>query len=108
MATSCGLPAVTATSSRPPSNCCARATSASTCSSSTTAPTDVARRIESHWISGPAGRLEALLEEPEEREPLAAVVVCHPHPLHGGTMHNKVVYRMARGLRRAGAIVLRF
>ena len=35
-------------------------------------------------------------------------VVCHPHPLHGGTLHNKVIYRMARGLRRAGLIVLRF
>src|SRR5438445_9051966 len=35
-------------------------------------------------------------------------LVCHPHPLYGGAMHNKVVYRMARGLRRAGAVVLRF
>jgi uncharacterized protein len=34
--------------------------------------------------------------------------VCHPHPQHGGTMHNKVVYRIARGLRRAGHVVLRF
>ena len=68
----------------------------------------MARRIESHWIHGPAGRLEALLEEPEGREPLLAVLVCHPHPLHGGTMHNKVVYRVARGLRQAGAAVLRF
>jgi hypothetical protein len=48
------------------------------------------------------------LEEPEDREALMAAMVCHPHPLHGGTMHNKVVYRMARGLRRAGAVVLRF
>ncbi|HLK65064.1 MAG TPA: alpha/beta family hydrolase [Bryobacteraceae bacterium] len=68
----------------------------------------MARRIESHWIAGPAGRLEALLEEPEDREPLLAVLVCHPHPLHGGTMHNKVVYRIARGLRGGGAVVLRF
>ena len=37
-----------------------------------------------------------------------AAVVCHPHPLFGGTMHNKVVYRLARGLRRAGIVVLRF
>ena len=37
-----------------------------------------------------------------------AALVCHPHPLFGGTMHNKVVYRMARGLRRAGVVVLRF
>jgi alpha/beta superfamily hydrolase len=66
------------------------------------------RRIESLFIAGPAGRLEALLEEPEDGEPSHAVLVCHPHPQHGGTMHNKVVYRIARGLRRAGAVVLRF
>jgi alpha/beta superfamily hydrolase len=68
----------------------------------------VARRIESHHIAGPAGRLEALLEEPEERDPVLAAVVCHPHPLYGGTMHNKVVYRIARALRRQGIVVLRF
>jgi hypothetical protein len=68
----------------------------------------VPRRIESHTIAGPAGDLEALLEEPEDREPHTAVVVCHPHPLYGGAMHNKVVYRIARGLRRAGFVVLRF
>jgi alpha/beta superfamily hydrolase len=66
------------------------------------------RRIESHLLEGPAGRLEALLEEPEERAPVAAAVLCHPHPLYGGTMHNKVVYRLARGLRRSGIVVLRF
>jgi alpha/beta superfamily hydrolase len=66
------------------------------------------RRIESLFIDGPAGKLEALLEEPEDRDPRHAVLVCHPHPQHGGTMHNKVVYRIARGLRRAGAVVLRF
>lgn len=66
------------------------------------------RRIESHFITGPAGRLESLLEEPDDGEPVRAFLVCHPHPLYGGTMHNKVVYRMARGLRRAGCVVLRF
>ncbi len=66
------------------------------------------RKIESHFIEGPAGRLEALLEEPEEGEPTEACLVCHPHPLYGGTMHNKVVYRMARGLRKSGSVVLRF
>ncbi len=66
------------------------------------------RRIESLFVAGPAGRLEALLEEPEDREPSCAALVCHPHPQHGGTMHNKVVYRIARGLRRTGAVVLRF
>jgi alpha/beta superfamily hydrolase len=68
----------------------------------------MARRIESHEIAGPAGTLEALLEEPDEKPPHMAALVCHPHPLYGGTMHNKVVYRLARGLRRAGMVVLRF
>lgn len=66
------------------------------------------RRIESLMVQGPAGKLEALLEEPEEQAPREAALVCHPHPRHGGTMHNKVVYRMARGLRSAGNAVLRF
>jgi hypothetical protein len=66
------------------------------------------RRIESLFIPGPAGRLEALLEEPEDQAPHEAVLICHPHPQHGGTMHNKVVYRIARGMRRAGAVALRF
>jgi len=68
----------------------------------------VARRIEAHTLAGPAGALETLLEEPESGEPREAVLLCHPHPAHGGTMHNKVVYRLARGLRRSGAVVLRF
>jgi alpha/beta superfamily hydrolase len=68
----------------------------------------VPRRIESYFIEGPAGRLEALLEEPEDGSPVEACLVCHPHPLFGGTMHNKVVYRIARGMRRSGAVVLRF
>ncbi len=66
------------------------------------------RKIESLLLPGPAGRLEALLEEPDEGAPRFAALVCHPHPQHGGTMHNKVVYRIARGLRKAGAVVLRF
>jgi alpha/beta superfamily hydrolase len=68
----------------------------------------VARRIEAHLLAGPAGKLEALVEEPEDQAPVEVCVVCHPHPLYGGTMHNKVVYRVARGLRRRGAVVLRF
>ena len=66
------------------------------------------RKIESLFLAGPSGRLEALLEEPEEAAPREVALVCHPHPRHGGTMHNKVVHRMARGLRRAGLAVLRF
>jgi uncharacterized protein len=66
------------------------------------------RRIESFFIAGAAGKLEALLEEPEDMAPVEAALVCHPHPQHGGTMHNKVVYRLARGLRKSGCVVLRF
>jgi alpha/beta superfamily hydrolase len=66
------------------------------------------RRLESLFVAGPAGRLEALLEEPEDGAPVEAALVCHPHPQFGGTMHNKVVYRIARGLRKAGCVVLRF
>ncbi|HJZ96340.1 MAG TPA: hypothetical protein VKE70_07520, partial [Candidatus Solibacter sp.] len=65
----------------------------------------MARLIQSPAVPGIA---ECLLEEPDPGPPRIAVVVCHPHPLHGGTMHNKVVYRIARGLRRSGAVVLRF
>ena len=68
----------------------------------------MARRIEAHTLEGPAGRLQALLEEPGDQEPREAALVCHPHPRYGGTMHNKVVHRLARGLRRTGAAVLRF
>lgn len=67
-----------------------------------------ARRIQSHLIDGPAGKLDALLEEPHHGAPHEVALVCHPHPLYGGTMHNKVVYRLARGLRRSGSVVLRF
>jgi uncharacterized protein len=66
------------------------------------------RTIESLLIDGPAGRIEALLEVPEGGQPAEVALVCHPHPLYGGTMHNKVVHRLARGLRRSGAAVLRF
>ncbi len=66
------------------------------------------RRIESYLLDGAAGKIEALLEEPETGPAREVCLVCHPHPLYGGTMHNKVVYRMARGLRRSGSIVLRF
>jgi hypothetical protein len=52
------------------------------------------------------GRLEGLLQGPEA--PRAAAVLCHPHPLHGGTMNNNVVYRTARALERGGLAVLRF
>lgn len=60
-------------------------------------------------MAGPAGRLESLLDEPDEGVPLrAAVVFGHPHPQFGGTMHTKVVYQAAKALSRIGCAVLRF
>jgi uncharacterized protein len=53
------------------------------------------------------GRLEAILKEPVG-ESRGVALVCHPHPLGGGTMHNKVVFRMAAGLLDAGLVTLRF
>jgi alpha/beta superfamily hydrolase len=59
-------------------------------------------------IRGPAGALESLLESPPDIEPVAIAVVCHPHPVHGGTMQNKVAHTLARSLVSVGALVLRF
>ena len=58
-------------------------------------------------FAGPAGRLEGLVDLPDGA-PLSIAVVCHPHPLHGGTMQNKVAYTLARALRDEGTAVLRF
>jgi alpha/beta superfamily hydrolase len=62
---------------------------------------------ETFDFRGPAGRLEAILMRPEG-PPVAAAVVCHAHPLHGGMMHFKVVFRAAKALQSAGLAVLRF
>jgi hypothetical protein len=59
-------------------------------------------------IAGPAGPLEALLQERDEHDPELTAVVCHPHPLYGGTLHNKVAHRVASTLHGLGAAVLRF
>jgi uncharacterized protein len=64
-------------------------------------------RNETFDIAGPVGRLEAILMYPED-PPLAAAVVCHAHPLHGGMMHFKVVFRIAKALQAAGVAALRF
>ena len=60
------------------------------------------------FLEGPAGRLEAILWSPSNTAPKMAAVVCHPHPLFGGTMHNKVVYNAAKSLDALGLAVLRF
>ncbi|AKS42891.1 alpha/beta hydrolase [Wenzhouxiangella marina] len=60
-------------------------------------------------LTGPAGHLECLSEMPEpELERPATAVLCHPHPLHGGTMRNKVVTIMERSLRELGLATVRF
>ncbi len=53
-----------------------------------------------------AGRLEALYRDLQD--PAGIAVICHPHPLGGGTLHNKVVFRAARGLENANVATLRF
>ena len=59
------------------------------------------------FVPASHGQLEAILKEPAG-EPRGVALVCHPHPLGGGTMHNKVVFRAAAGLVDAGLITLRF
>jgi alpha/beta superfamily hydrolase len=65
-------------------------------------------RSKKHFLQGPAGRLQALYELPGDREPHSAAVICHPHPLHGGTLHNKVAHTLARAFVRQGFAALRF
>jgi uncharacterized protein len=62
----------------------------------------------SFFLEGPAGPLEALLWTASKAPPSFAGLVCHPHPLFGGTMHNKVVYQTAKVLHQRGGAVLRF
>jgi len=57
---------------------------------------------------GPCGRLEAILQEGGTGPCRRGAVVCHPHPLGGGTLHTKVVHRTARALADSGHLVLRF
>jgi hypothetical protein len=68
--------------------------------------------IESFFLPGPAGRIECLLKEPTSPASTApfagAALVCHPHPLFGGTLHNKVVHATAGALTRAGLPAMRF
>lgn len=77
-----------------------------------------------HHIPGPAGRLEALVDDPASlcttgqptpeqaaaapREPRSVVVIAHPHPLYGGTMNTKAVFQAAKAFCRLGCAVVRF
>ena len=65
-------------------------------------------RLKTLTLKGPAGTLEAALHEREGPEPEVVALVCHPHPLYGGTLHNKVAHRVASTLHDLGAAVLRF
>lgn len=58
-------------------------------------------------IPGPAGKLQVLVEEPD-LPPSALAVICHPHPLHGGSLTNKVVHQLARTFLLQEAICIRF
>jgi hypothetical protein len=60
------------------------------------------------FIPAPHGKLEAILKEPRDKTNIRGVaLVLHPHPLHGGTMHNKVVFRAASALNDAGLVTIR-
>lgn len=63
--------------------------------------------IRSFFLDGPAGNLEAVLNVGAENATHAAVV-CHPHPVYGGTLHNKVVFHAMKALNGFGFPVLRF
>ena len=63
--------------------------------------------VETLSIDGPAGALEAILEDPGLDSERVAVV-CHPHPLHGGTMQNKVTHTLARTFNKLGVPAFRF
>ncbi len=71
-------------------------------------PDSGASRIVPVTIAGPAGELEGLVNEHSGQDARLAVLVCHPHPLYGGTLHNKVVHRAAATFHELGAAVLRF
>lgn len=60
-------------------------------------------------INGPAGQLEIQVEQPANEDPAAPVaVICHPHPLHGGSLNNKVVHILASAFNRMGLSAVRF
>lgn len=65
-------------------------------------------KIERLTIPGPMGELEAMFESGSASRPRSAALVCHPHPLHGGSLHNKVVFRAAKTALQVGLPTLRF
>jgi uncharacterized protein len=67
-----------------------------------------ATRIERFFLDGPTGRLEAVLEWTAPVGSRMSALVCHPHPLYGGTMHTKIVFRAAKAALGLGLPTLRF
>lgn len=65
-------------------------------------------RPEKVSIAGPAGALEAVVEQPEHSDGTRFGVVCHPHPVYGGALTNKVVHTIARALNEQGIATIRF
>jgi alpha/beta superfamily hydrolase len=59
-------------------------------------------------IAGPCGNLEALLDTPAHADGSRVAVICHPHPVYGGTMTNKVVHMLAKAFNECGALAVRF
>ena len=78
------------------------------CEEYTDPSAEAATKIERLNIAGPAGNLEALLEWNPEWSPRQLAVVCHPHPLYGGSMHNKVVFRASKASIHLEMPTLRF
>jgi len=61
------------------------------------------------FLRGPEGKLECVADVPDSAdERPATIILCHPHPLHGGTMHNKVITIMERSMRELGLRTIRF
>lgn len=63
--------------------------------------------MQTESIPGPAGALQVVVEQPET-EARALAIICHPHPLHGGSLNNKIVHQLARTFSGMGAISVRF
>lgn len=67
-----------------------------------------APRTTSTTAPGPVGELEVLIDEPAHGGARNVALICHPHPLYGGTMTNKVVHILARACNDMGAVAVRF
>jgi alpha/beta superfamily hydrolase len=64
--------------------------------------------LEKLLLDGPAGKLEGLLETPPDVDATRIAVICHPHPVYGGTMTNKVVHMLAKSFNELGIATIRF